>query len=158
MAVPLSAKVLDLEGNEVGEKPLPSAFNAPIRVDVVRRAVVASLTRRLQPQGRDPMAGKRTTAESRGAGFGMARVPRIRRTGVAKFATMAVGGRSAHPPKVAKKIRKKVNKKEKELAFLSALSATAVPELVRARGHAIGDRPLPLVVSREAEDIGKTAS
>lgn len=154
----LTAKVLDPEGNEVGEVALPSVFKAPIREDIIHRAVVASLTQRLQPQGRDTMAGKRTTAESRGVGFGMARVPRIRRTGVAKFASMTVGGRTTHPPKVAKKIRKKINRKEKELAFASALSATAAPDLVRARGHIIGDRQLPIVVSRQAETLEKTVS
>ncbi|MGQ9514101.1 MAG: 50S ribosomal protein L4 [Thermoproteota archaeon] len=152
----ISAKILDLEGKEVGEIALPEAFKAPVRMDIIHRAVVASWTRRLQPQGRDPMAGKRTTAESRGVGFGIARVPRIQRTGVARFASMTVGGRTTHPPKTTKKIRKMINKKERHLAFISALSATAIPELVKVRGHILGNRQLPIVVSKEAENIEKT--
>lgn len=153
----LSAKVLDLDGNEVRETVLPEAFRSPVRSDIVLRAVVASQSQRIQPQGRDPMAGKRTTAHSRGVGFGIARVPRIERTSTARFAPMTVKGRSTHPPKAEKVIKKGINRKERLFAFHSAISATAIPDMVRARGHILGERGLPIVVAKEAEDLEKTS-
>jgi len=154
----LSAKVLDLDGNVVRETALPEAFRSPVRSDIVLRAVVASQSQRIQPQGRDPMAGKRTTAHSRGVGFGIARIPRIERASTARFAPMAVKGRSTHPPKAEKDIKKDINKKERAFAFHSAISATVLPDMVKARGHVLGDRVLPIVVVKEAEDLGKTSS
>lgn len=71
-----SAKVFDLEGKAVGKIDLPPVFTTPLRPDVIKRAVLALQSSRIQPQGRDPMAGKRTTAESRGTGLGTARLPR----------------------------------------------------------------------------------
>ena len=53
-------------------------FTTPLRPDVIKRAVLAIQSNRIQPQGIYPMAGKRTTAESRGTGSAIARVPRIK--------------------------------------------------------------------------------
>jgi large subunit ribosomal protein L4e len=153
----LMAKVLDLEGNEVGDMALPDAFGREVRDDLIRRAVVVSQSRRVQPQGRDPRAGKRTTAKSRGVGYGIARVPRIHGSGTARLAPMTVKGRSTHPPKAEKVIRKGFNRKERLLALASALSATAVPDRVKARGHILGERKLPLIVSRDAQDLERTS-
>jgi len=153
----LTAKVLDLEGNVIRDAVLPEMFRTPVREDIILRAVVASQSQRIQPQGRDPMAGKRTTAHSRGVGFGIARIPRIERTSTARFAPMTVKGRSTHPPKAEKVIRKDINRKEKLFAFHSALSATAIPDMVRARGHIMGERKLPIVVAKEVEDLEKTS-
>ena len=70
----ISTKVFDLEGKKVGKVRLPPIFKTPTRPDVIKRAVVAIQSHRFQPQGRDVLAGKRTTAESRGVGLGIARV------------------------------------------------------------------------------------
>jgi large subunit ribosomal protein L4e len=158
MARELTAKVRDLEGKEIRDVVLPEAFRTPVREDIILRAVVASQSKRVQPQGRDPMAGKRTTAQSRGVGYGMARIPRLDRTLTGKFAPMTVKGRSTHPPRAEKVIRKGINRKERLLAFHSALSATAMPQTVRSRGHILGEKGLPMVVSKEAEDLAKTSS
>ncbi|MEM3017800.1 MAG: 50S ribosomal protein L4, partial [Candidatus Bathyarchaeia archaeon] len=69
--------VYDLEGNEKARLTLPRVFQTEFRPDIIRRSVVALQTHRLQPKGRDPMAGKRTTAESFGVGRDLARVPRV---------------------------------------------------------------------------------
>lgn len=151
------AKVFNLEGKEVGRTRLPEVFRTPIRPDVIKRAVVAIQSHRLQPKGRNPYAGKRTTAESWGVGRGISRVPRLSDSSRAAFAPGTVGGRLAHPPTVEKRIYKKIPKKEKRLALFSAIAATASKDLIEARGHIIGNVPdLPLVVTDDLESIKTT--
>lgn len=152
-------KVYNLDGKATRKRvKLPSVFYTPLRRDVIKRAFLALQSLRFQPQGRDPMAGKRTTAESWGVGHGMARVPRIRRTGRAALVTSAVGGRRAHPPVAEKVIVKKIPKKEMRLALKSAIAATAMREVVEARGHRVEEVPeLPLVVVDELQGLRKTS-
>ena len=153
-----TAKIFDLDGKVVGKIPLPEVFRTPLRPDVIKRAVVALQSHRFQPQGRDPMAGKRTTAESLGVGLGIARIPRTKtpdRRGA--FIPGTVGGRAAHPPVAEKKIRKEIPKKEKLLALKSAIAATAIKEVVAKRGHEVDYVPdLPLVVVDEFQKLEKT--
>ncbi|MEM1606945.1 MAG: 50S ribosomal protein L4 [Candidatus Bathyarchaeia archaeon] len=149
----LFVRVFDLEGKEAGKIRLPDVFRTPFRPDVIKRAVVAIQSHRLQPKGRDPYAGKRTTAESWGVGHGLSRVPRLD-TGRAAFAPGTVGGRLAHPPVVEKKIYKKIPKKERKLALFSAIAASAQKDIVKARGHVIDSVPeIPLVVVDDLESI-----
>ncbi len=149
-------KVLSINGEVLEEIELPEIFKADIRPDLIKRAVVAIQSHRLQPKGTDPLAGKRRSAESFGPGYGVSRVPRIA-TGRAAFAPGTVGGREAHPPKVEKVLEKRINKKEKIKATLSALAATAVRELVEARGHIVSDvKEIPLIVEDKLEEL-KTA-
>jgi large subunit ribosomal protein L4e len=153
-----AAKVFNLEGKAVGKIDLPAVFATPLRPDVIKRAVLAMQSNRLQPQGRDRMAGKRTTAESRGTGQGIARLPR-RKTGGgrAAFAPGTVGGRQGHPPMSEKRIVRKISKKERRLALFSAIAATASKETVARRGHSIEDvLQIPLVVTSELEALQKT--
>jgi len=153
----VSSKIFDLEGKPVGKVRVPTVFRTQIRPDVIRRAVVALQSHRLQPQGRDEYAGKRTTAESWGVGRGISRVPRLRERSTAAFAPGTVGGRVAHPPKAEKKISKEIPKKEKRLALHSAIAATGVKEVVESRGHAIEDVPdFPLIVADDIENLKKT--
>ena len=154
----ISAKVFDLKGEEVSQLNLPQIFHTPNRPDVIKRAVVAIQSHRIQPQGRDPMAGKRNTAVSRHAGLGIARVPRLRERGSrAAFAPGTVGGRSAHPPVSEKKIKKKIPKKEMRLAIRSAVAATGSKEAVASRGHIVDDIPdFPLVVVDEIQSLKRT--
>ena len=150
-----TAKVFNLEGKPVGKIELPPIFGTALRPDVIRRAVLAIQSNRLQPQGRDSMAGKRTTAESRGVNLGISRVPRVKSgAGRAAFAPGTVGGRAAHPPTSNKKIVKRIPKKEKHLATLSAIAATASKEIVASRGHSIEDvSGIPLIVTDELEGL-----
>ncbi|HKM49667.1 MAG TPA: 50S ribosomal protein L4, partial [Candidatus Bathyarchaeia archaeon] len=90
--------VYDPEGVSVGKLELPQFFDAPLRLDLIRRAVVAIQSATFQPQGRDPMAGMRTTAESIGVGHAMARVPRVKgerysKSNLGALAPMTVKGR-----------------------------------------------------------------
>jgi large subunit ribosomal protein L4e len=154
----ISAKVFDLKGKEVSQVNLPQIFNTPTRPDVIKRAVVTIQSHKYQPQGRDPMAGKRNTAESRHAGLGISRVPRLKERGQrAAFAPGTVGGRSAHPPRSEKNIKKKLPKKEMNLALRSAVAATGSKETVAARGHIVDDIPdFPLVVVDDIQSLKKT--
>jgi large subunit ribosomal protein L4e len=151
-----SSKVFNLEGKSVGRIKLPDVFKTSVRPDIIRRAVVAIQSSKHQPQGRDVMAGKHTTAESWGVGRGISRVPRISRTGRAAFAPGTVGGRAAHPPVSEKKVVKKIPKKEKRLALYSAVAATGVKETVEARGHIVDDVPdFPMVVTEDIQNVKK---
>jgi len=117
-----TVKVFDLKGKSTGKITLPEIFSTPLRPDVIKRAVLAIQSSSIQPQGRDPMAGKRTTAESRGTGSAIARVPRIKGgSGRAAFAPSTVKGRQPHPPRSEKKILKSIPKKEAKLALFSAI-------------------------------------
>jgi large subunit ribosomal protein L4e len=148
--------IYSLDGSIKGEIKLPNVFLEDIRPDLIRRAVISSITARIQPKGRDPMAGKRTTAESLGVGYDLSRVPRIKGGIRAAFAPCVVKGRLAFPPKTEKIIHEKINRKERRLALRSAIAATAVREWVIRRGHIIKDSiPLPIVVSDEIKNIKK---
>jgi large subunit ribosomal protein L4e len=153
-----TVKVFNLEGKTTGKIELPPVFATPLRPDVIKRAVLAMQSERFQPQGRDPMAGKRTSAESRGTGSGTARIPRLKGpSGRAAFAPGTVGGRAAHPPTSAKKIVKRIPQKEKRFALLSAIAATASKDAVAKRGHSIEDiLQIPLVVTDDLETLEKT--
>jgi len=104
------------------------------------------------------MAGKKNTAVSRHSGLGISRVPRLRERGQrAAFAPGTVGGRSAHPPEAKKKIKKKIPKKEMQLAIRSAVAATGSKEAVASRGHIVDDVPdFPLVVVDDFQTLKKT--
>ena len=103
------------------------------------------------------MAGKRTTAESQGTGSGRARIPRVKAGGgTAKFAPGTVGGRQPHPPTAQKKIVKHISKKERRLALLSAIAATASKDIVVSRGHKIEQIPqIPLIVTDDIAGLTK---
>jgi large subunit ribosomal protein L4e len=153
----MKVPVLSIKNEKISEVDLPSVFETPVRHDVIKRAVVSLQTTRFQPQGRDSMAGKRTTAESRGTGHGIARVPRLKESSRAAFGVSTVGGHQAFPPTSEKVIVKRINKKEKRLAIRSSIAATAVKELVEKRGHKVsGLENLPLVVEDEMESLEKT--
>ncbi len=153
----MKVPVLDAKSQPVDEVELPRVFQTPYRPDVIKRAVIAQQSHGFQPQGRDPMAGKRTTAESMGVGLGIARVPRLREGRRAAFGVSIVGGHQAFPPRSEKRIRKEINKKERRLAIRSGIAATAVREIVAGRGHlidAVGQ--LPLVVDDDIQSLKKT--
>ncbi len=154
----VKAKVLDLSGNIVREISLPGVFREEYRPDLIKRAVLAIQSHRLQPKGTSPLSGRQTSAESWGVGRGVSRVPRIKNGRRAARVPQAVGGRRAHPPKVEKVLKLKINDKERRKAIRSAIAATANPELVRQRGHRFNeDVELPIVVDDAAVTLDKTA-
>jgi large subunit ribosomal protein L4e len=156
-----SVKVIGVDGKDIGDVQLPEVFNSPVRLDVISRAVIAQQSRSFQPQGRNHMAGKRTTAESFGVGRAMSRVPRISEpplSGQGAFAPGTVGGRLAFPPTPLKKLIKQINRKERRLALKSAIAFTASKEAVKERGHRFDDDlEFPLVVSDELEKYSRAS-
>ena len=154
---PLSVPVYGAKGEDAGQVVLPDVFRVPVRKDLIRRVYLSEFTARLQPKGRDPMAGKRTSARSLGAHHGVSRVPRIRGSLRAALVNMTRGGRLAHPPRVEKRIHEEVNKTERIVGTMSALAATSVPELVRERGHRFTVQYTPVVIDSSVLDSVKTA-
>ncbi len=150
-----TVKVYSEEGEPVEEYKLPALFSLPVRKDLIRRAYLSAHTAMLQPKGRDPMAGRRTTARSWGVGRGMARVPRLP-NGRAAFISFARGGRAAFGPRVDERLHERINKKERALAIASALAATARRDMVSARGHVFTCETLPVLIVDNVEDrIGR---
>jgi len=153
-----TSKIFDLQGKAIGKTKIPTVFKTPLRPDVIKRGVVSLQSHRYQPQGRDPLAGKRRSVESLGAGHGMARVPRLKTGQRAAFGVGIVKGRQAFPPVAQKKIAKKIPKKEMHLALRSALAATGTKEVVASRGHIVDMiRDFPLVVSDDIQALKKTS-
>jgi len=89
-------------------------------------------------------------------------VPRVpgggtHRSGQGAFGNMCRGGGMFCPTKTWRRWHRRVNVTQKRHAVATALAASALPPLVMARGHRIGEVPeLPLVVSDGAEGIQKT--
>ncbi len=152
---PPEVPIYDAKGEVVGKVKLPPLFGFPLRKDIIRRAFHSAHTARIQPKGRDPLAGKRRCGESWGIGYGVARVPRLD-NGRAVFAPMTRGGRVTFPPTTMKRIHEEVNKKERIIAIISALAAAANPELVRARGHRFTTKHVPVVFKDDFLEISTT--
>ncbi|GBC74302.1 MULTISPECIES: 50S ribosomal protein L4 [Candidatus Nitrosocaldus] len=158
----MSVSVYSLDGSKVEQVELPRVFLTPYRMDLIHKAFVHIQSKLFQPQGRDPLAGMRVSAESRGTGLGIARMARVkgegmRRAGQAGGVAGVVKGRLTHPPRAEKVIVKRLNKKEKHLALCSAIAATMMREVVKARGHRIPDDiELPLVVTDDIEGVKKS--
>jgi ribosomal protein L4 len=162
-------KLINKEGKETEEITLPKFFSENIREDVCQK-YFQTLTH-IQPHAPYKEAGKRHVASGSisrqrhkwktGYGHQMARTPRkiMWRRGTQFYWIGAEvantrGGRRAHPPTVEHfLIRKKMNKKEKEIAFISALASTASLEMVKKRYSRLKDKEikmqLPLVAKSE---------
>jgi large subunit ribosomal protein L4e len=165
----MKVDVFDLQGQPKEKIDLPEVFREPVREDLIRRAVLATLSKRRQPYATDIMAGKRTSAHYHGyrrhrwtmMNREMARLPRVHGKVSPhlmwrpRFAPQVVGGRQAHPPKVEKIWEEKINEKERKKAIRSAIAATAVKELVKKRGHKF-EKELPIVVEDSLQAISKT--
>lgn len=165
----MKVDVLDMQGQPKEKIDLPEVFQEPVREDLIRRAVLATLSNRRQPHGTDVMAGKRTSAHYHGyrrhrwtmMSREMARMPRVHGKVSPhlmwrpRFAPQVKGGRLAHPPLVEKVWAEKINKRERQKAIRSAIAATAVKELVLKRGHKF-EKELPIVVEDQIQEIKKT--
>jgi large subunit ribosomal protein L4e len=160
-----SVKVLDMSGKPGGVIELPKVFSTPLRPDLVSRAWWILKSHGLQPYGRDPEAGERTSAESGNppTGRGISRVPRVKgagtqRAGQAGGVASTVKGRLPHPPRSEKVIYRKINVKERKLALDTAIAFTADGGAVGWRGHRTGKLKFPIVVSDDIEALEKTSA
>jgi large subunit ribosomal protein L4e len=166
----MKAKVFGLDGTAKSDITLPNVFETEYKPKLIKRAVQAIQTARLQPKGADPHAGLKTTARyladrgkptpMRTINTGKARLPRMKNRKYLLYGRVAkvpqsVGGRRAHPPKANKVIAEKINKKERKTALESAIAATLMKELVEKRF--IVEKALPIIVDEKFEDSNKTA-
>ncbi|MBN1897088.1 MAG: 50S ribosomal protein L4 [Candidatus Aenigmarchaeota archaeon] len=164
----MKAPLYDIKGLSKGDTTLGKAFSKAVRKDLIKRAVLAEQSRERQPYGSDPLAGQRTSAKYigrrgiRGSMMNkeMSRMKRITGSGYLRWKARAipgvVKGRKAHPPKAEKNWVMKINKKERILALLSAVSSTADRKLVEGRGHKIeGVKHIPLVVEDKLQEVKK---
>ncbi len=164
----MEADVYDVQGKVIGKVSLPQVFSnvSTYNKDLVLRALLSEQSRNYQPQGRDPLAGLRTSATYVGR-YNTYRT--LRHMGVAirprqKLAKGAMGevrripssrkGRRAHPSKVEKRIVERINKKEYNKALAIAIAATANADEVGKR-HVFKNK-LPIVVSDDVENLSKT--
>lgn len=168
----MKSKILDIQGNEKGTIELPKAFDREIREDIV--AKVLETTKKQHPYSPSLVAGKQHSAKGKlrhrrhvwrsSYGRGMSRVPRkiFSQKGVkfnweAAEVPQARGGMRAHPPRIEQFIKKlKINKKEKKIAFESALSATACAEKISEKYSSLKDKKiknLPLVVESKFSNL-----
>ncbi len=164
----MKVNVYDVKGNVSGKMDLPKQFSETVRLDLIKKAVITHQKNRIQPYGASLLAGRKSSAKFSGIrrGYGhsynwsVARLPRLmirggRRIGRVVNVPQAVGGPRAHPPKVERVWKIRMNRKERRLAIRSALAATAIKEMVLARGHRVGDVTLPVVVDG-LESLGRT--
>jgi len=165
----MKAKIFGIDGTDKGSVDLPKVFETTQHPIVIKRAVLALQTARLQPKGTDPRAGLKSSAQYKGMrgkstplrtiNVGKARLPRLKNrrhllSGNVARVPQSVGGRRAHPPKAQKIIVEKLNKKEKRLALASAIAATAIKELVEKRFIVEGE--LPIIIEDKFEEVAKT--
>ena len=59
----MKADVLDLNLNKVSSIDLPSHFEEPLRLDLIKKAVLSVQNNNRQPYGSDPEAGKKYSSK-----------------------------------------------------------------------------------------------
>lgn len=163
MSRPL-VQVYDIEGDckVTSSVTMPAVFTAPIRHDVVHYVHSLMAKNNRQAYAVTRRAGMMTPAVSWGTGRAVARIPRVpgggtSRSGQGAFGNMCRGGRMFAPTKIWRKWHKKISTNQRRYAVTSALSASAIPALVMARGHKIDNVPeFPLVLSDSLNQVKTT--
>ena len=159
--------------SEKGKKEIdmPRFFSEPVREDLIFKYL--ETTRKKQPYGNSPVAGKQHSASGiiqhrrhvwkSGYGIGISRVPRkivsvrgTRFNWIGAEVSGVVGGRRAHPPKSSSFnvfFGGKLNKKESKTALISALSATADSKYLKKKYETLNDKEIkniPFVIEDSA--------
>lgn len=152
----------DLSGKKKSEVSLPAQFDTSIREDIVGKYFEADKYTFMHPYSTYEEAGKRHSASGRishrrhkwrsAYGKGVSRVPRktMWRRGTQFYhigaeVSSARGGRVSHPPKGIHTERK-INKKEKTLAFNIALASTFSHELISKRYSSLAEKSVSSAV------------
>ena len=154
----MKVNVYSIDGKVKGDIALPAAFETPLRPDIIKKAFEVARANARQAYGASPDSGRRHVTSGIGKGHGASRVPRIHGLNRAGLAPNVVGGMPGHGPKSYKNWSEKINKKENQIAILSAIAATASAAMVAQRGHKFKDGSvLPVVVEDKFEALEKTA-
>ena len=163
--------VYSLSGKKTGEVSLPDVFSADYDPALIKRAVLAGISARIQPKGNYRESGRDNSAIYRGRrslpqgqrsiNVGNARLPRMKNrrmlvSGMVARVPEAVGGPKAHPPKPEQVRKEKINKKERRKAFASAIAATTIPELVGRKHKFETGLVLPVVIEDKFAELEKT--
>lgn len=140
---------------------MPGVFQAPIRADVVLMYHSQIAKNRRQPYAVSISAGTNPCAESWGTGRAVARIPRVagggtHRSGQGAYANSCRGGHMFNPTRTWRRWNRKVAIGPSRYALCSAISATAIPALVMARGHRIDKVPEVPMVVEGIEGVKKT--
>lgn len=156
----MKIQILDSSGEKSGEKST-EIFDGKIRKDIMQKVIETE--KKKQPFAPFILAGKQASASGKirhgrrrwktAAGRGLARIPRkiFWRRGTQFYwqgatVSSARGGRRSHPPKVLSMINtKKINKKEKKIAFLSALAMTASKNSVKERYSSLSNKDIKII-------------
>jgi len=159
----MKASLYTQDGKSKGEIELPALFSTTIRPDIVQKIIRSQIFLQMQPFSHDPLAGKKHSASGTIShqrhdwkghyGRGISRIPRktMWRRGTQFYwigaeISSTRGGRRAHGPSLIKRLRK-VNKKEMEIAFNSALSATVSPKYIIERYSSLDSiKGIPAVI------------
>jgi len=166
----MKAEILNIDGSRSKEIELPEIFSVPVREDIILKVFLAQLKK--QPYAPELYAGMKYSASGIIAhqrrkwktayGIGISRIPRkiMLRRGSRFFwvgATVAGtrGGRRAHPPKILSHLNiKKINQKEKNFAFKSAIASTADVKSVQKKYQRFNPSiKLPIIVSDKITDL-----
>jgi large subunit ribosomal protein L4e len=164
----MKVQILDLNGKKKSSIET-DIFDSEMRVDILQRAIEKE--KKKHPYSPFYLAGKQASASGKtrhgrrqwksAAGRGISRVPRkiFWRRGsqfnwVAAGIPSAVGGFRAHPPKVQSMIKKiKMNKKEKKIAFFSALALTSSKDYIKRRYKSLENKNIkinfPIIVDNK---------
>ncbi|MGP6219849.1 50S ribosomal protein L4 [Caldiplasma sukawensis] len=153
----MEVNVYDLNGQVKGKVNSPKVFASPVREDIIKKAFrIISLSNR-HPYGSSPLAGTRRVGHTSRPGMGISRMPRVAGSSRAVELGNTKGGRSALSPRSDKILSLHINKKEKRIAWKSAMALSADPERVKKRGHRFsGQLSFPIVVDDSVVNIGKT--
>ena len=163
--------VFGIDGREIEKIDLPKVFYQQVREDLILRAFLATQSHKRQPYGPNKLSGVRTSAHYHGRRHSrysmmnreIARHQRLHGKTVpqlfwqARIAPQTKGGRPCHPPLPEKNWYQKINKKERIKAIISAIAATSIKDVVKARGHRVdGMKELPIVVEDKIEEMKKS--
>ena len=167
----MKAQVYDTQGKKAKEIEMPKIFSQKIREDLVEKILEAKKIK--QPYSPSPLGGNQHSASGKFYhrrhiwktlyGKGISRVPRkiFSRHGT-QFSMEAAtipsvrGGRRAHPPKIMHMLqRKKINKNEMKLGLVSAISATANPEIISKKYSRLKEEKVkaPFIIESKALDL-----
>ncbi len=169
----MKVQVLNIQGEKVKEIST-GIFEGKIREDIVQKVIEAE--KKQHPYAPFWRAGNQYASSGKAThrrhvwktatGKGLSKIPRkiFRRRGsqfLWEGATIPStrGGRRAHPPKIAGFLNeKKINKKEKELAFKSALASLASMKMVKEKYQTLHNKEikikLPVIIESKSLSAG----
>ena len=160
----MKVQILNSEGGKVKELTT-NLFDNVIREDIVQKVVEIDKTK--QPYSPFYLAGNQTSASGNARhkrhawksdrGKGMARMPKKRMwdrgtqfSWVGAVVPGTRGGRRAHPPKIIRST-KKINKKERKLAFKSSLAMVSSEDLLKKKYTSLKEIKLKLPIIVESK-------